>query len=345
MDNKIDLTQIEKELKNINLILSQKNEEHSITVPQLEKIENALNNVKQITVQNDKPIQIEYINNPSRLDYMTAWGTVGAVVISLLLGIIIPFIQKCIDYWKNRTKIKLKFIEYHYNKDKNILPTFFIDFKNLYEYQLYIKKAFFFIEFKGRVLPIILRLQPHDIAIIPPLSETEMIFSISSDICKDNATRIHDEEELVNFINKNHMRRNKVSPYDKIKSVYLSLDTNLGQFKINIPQWLRDNTSDSIIYLFMKDDVKFHDKIESVEDTEKVFILGMIEFHKKYCLGKKNRRKELWKWRIEEICSIIPFGGTFFDKFIYNKTSEEEKIELTPHSTTHQTHPQQNEQV
>ena len=317
--NIIDLTQIEKTLNNIDVTLSKKNTEYKVVIPQLEEIKKTLNDVKQIVVQNDKPFQIEYINNPSKLDYMTALGTVGAVIISLLLGVIIPFIRKCIYWWKNRIKIKLKFIEYHYNKDKNILPTFFIDFKNLYEYQLYIKKAFFFIEFKGRVLPIILRLQPHDIAVMPPLSETEMVFSIYSDICKDNATRIQNEEELVNFINKNHVRRNKVSPYDEIKSVYLSLDTNLGQFKINIPQWLREATSDSIIYLFMKDNFEFPDTIENVEDLKKLLVLRIKESRKRYYLGKKNRKKELWKWKIEEICDIIPFGGTFFDKFIYKQ--------------------------
>ena len=315
----VDLTHIETELHNINKSLSQDNDGYNLIVPHLDKIAKSLTDINKITIQNEDALQIAYTNKPTYLDYMTAWGTISAVIVSLLLGVIIPLIKKCINKWKNRVKIKLKYIEYYYDEAKNVAPTFYIDFKNLYEYQLYIKKVFFFIEFKGNVLPIILRLQPCDIAILPPLSEIEMVFSISSDICKDRTITILNEDELINFINKTHVHRNKISPFDEIKTVYLSLDTNLGQFKISVPKWLRDESSSTIVGLFMKDISIYSDNIVDIDNIKNLNISLKKFYQKKYRLGKKRRRKELLRWKMEDICYYLPFGCYLFEKFFCKK--------------------------
>ncbi len=333
MDKKIsNLDNIEKQLSNINTNINQigkqlSNKNIQVILPQLEETNSILDKMnsettQSIILQNDTPIQIKSVNEPTYLDYMTALGTVGAVIVSVLLGVIIPFIKKGIDWWKKRIKVKLQFIEYYYNDDEDILPTFFIDFKNLYNYQLYIKKMFFFIEFKGRVLPIILHLQSKTHAVMPPLSEAKMEFYISTDLCQNDAPIIQDEKHLIDVINKNHIHRNKISPFDKIRNVYLSLETNLGQFKINIPNWMRYATSDNIIALFMQDVFISPDNIKTddIKTDEKYHDLlrkYISETTKRYALGKKKRKRELLKWKIEELCNIIPCLGIFYDKFIY----------------------------
>ena len=250
---------------------------------------------------------------------MTAWGTLGAVIVSLLLGVVIPFIKKCIDWWNQRVKIKLKFIEYYYDEDKDLPPAFFVDLKNLYNHQLYIKRMFFFIEFKGIVLPIILRLQSKGLAVMPPLSETGMECYISADICQDEAAIIENEKELIEHINRHHVRRNKISPFDKIKNVYLSLDTNLGQFKIHIPNWMRDTSSNNIIALFMQDVFISPKEITTNENSCNLLEQYISETKRRYSLGKKKRKRELLKWKIEELCNHFPFLDIFFEKFINNK--------------------------
>lgn len=329
MDKEIvDLTDVEKQLSNINTNISRlskhlSNQNTKIILPQLEETNSILRKLnsqttENIVLQNDKAIQIEYVNQPSYLDYMTAWGTFGAVIISLLLGVIIPFIKRCMDWWSKRVKVKLRCIEYYYDKEKNISPVFFIKLKNLYNHQLYIKRIFFFIEFKGIVLPIILRLRSKDLAVMPPLSETEMEFYISADICQDETSLIENEKELIDLINKNHVHRNKISPFDKIKNVYLSLDTNLGQFKISIPNWMRDASSDNIIALFMQD-VFISSKEIKEEKGNNLLEESISETTKRYLLGKKRRKRELLKWKIEELCNHFPFLDIFFEKFIISK--------------------------
>lgn len=323
------INEIEQKLSNINDNLIHLSEQMSeaetkVFIPQLENTNVILkslrnNETRNVILQNDKAIQIETINPPNNLDYMTAWGTLGAVIVSLLLGVVIPFIKKCIDWWNQRVKVKLKFIEYYYDEDKDIPPAFFVDLKNLYNHQLHIKRIFFFIEFKGIVLPIILRLQSKGLAVMPPLSETGMECYISADICQDEAAIIENEKELIEHINRHHIRRNKISPFDKIKNVYLSLDTNLGQFKIRIPNWMRDASSDNIIALFMQDVFISPKEIKTKENSHNLLEQYISETKRRYSLGKKKRKRELLKWKIEELCNHFPFLDIFFEKFINSK--------------------------
>ena len=110
--NIIDLTQIEKTLSNIDVTLSKKNTEYKVVIPQLEEIEKSLNDVKQIVIQNDKPIQMEYINKPTYLDYLTSFGTIGAVILSLFLF-----------FGNNRDKRKsfCKIENFNINQERTIL--------------------------------------------------------------------------------------------------------------------------------------------------------------------------------------------------------------------------------
>jgi len=94
MDKEIfDLTNIEKQLSNMNTNISQlakhlSDKNTKIILPQLEETNSILHKLnsdttQNIVLQNDKAIQIEYVNQPDYLDYMTAWGTVGAVVVAI----------------------------------------------------------------------------------------------------------------------------------------------------------------------------------------------------------------------------------------------------------------------
>ncbi len=323
------INEIEQKLSNINDNLIHLSEQMSeaetkVFIPQLENTNVILKSLRNretqnVILQNDKAIQIETVNPPNNLDYVTAWGTLGAVIVSLLLGVVIPCIKKCIDWWKQRVKVKLKFIEYYYNEDKDNPPAFLIDLKNLYNHQLHIKRIFFFIEFKGIVLPIILRLQSKGLAVMPPLSETGMEFYISADICQDEASMIENEKELIEHINRHHVRRNKISPFDKIKNVYLSLDTNLGQFKISIQNWMRDASSDNIIALFMQDVFISPKEITTKENSHNILKEYIAETKRRYALGRKKRKRELLKWKIEELCNHFPFLDIFFEKFSNSK--------------------------
>ncbi len=94
MDKEVpNVENIEKQLLNISTNISQlreqlSNKEIQVVLPQLEETNSILNKLnsettQSIVLQNDKAIQIEYVNQPNFLDYMTAWGTVGAVVVAI----------------------------------------------------------------------------------------------------------------------------------------------------------------------------------------------------------------------------------------------------------------------
>ena len=62
-----------------------------VIIPQLEKTNSILEALERkktnsIILQNDKAIQIEYVNTPCYLDYMVAFGTIGTVLVSLWLA-------------------------------------------------------------------------------------------------------------------------------------------------------------------------------------------------------------------------------------------------------------------
>lgn len=84
----ITLKEIEKQLQNINRNLLQINKKDIHIQPKLNEISTVLKDMnspklQEIVLQNDTPIQIKYVNEPTYLDYMTAFGTVGAVVVAI----------------------------------------------------------------------------------------------------------------------------------------------------------------------------------------------------------------------------------------------------------------------
>ncbi|MBP3686770.1 MAG: hypothetical protein J6J35_00215 [Alphaproteobacteria bacterium] len=331
----VDLTDVEKQLSNINANISKlskhlSNQNTKIIVPQLEETNSILHKLnsqttQNIILQNDKAIQIEYVNNPSITDYLTAFGTVGAVIISLLLGVIIPLIKKCIDCWNKRVKVKLQYIEYSYDQYKT--PYFDICFNNRYEYKLHIKNIYFFVEFKGIVSPIILKLVCDDNPVIMPLSYAEFDYYIAANNNVDYPPTLDNENQIYDFINRDHKLTNKVSPFDKIKAVYLSLETNKGFFKINIPENMKENSSKPILDIFFNKLCNNENNAKS-DDIVKI-AKDFFQQQEQIKLRKKERSREVWRWKIEKLQNKLPkfffninnLKLTALRKKLYNKKS------------------------
>ena len=291
-----------------------------ITLPQLEETNSILKNMDSkelyaVTLQNDKELKIYITNEPTYLDYMTSFGTIGAVLISLLLGVIFPFFNKIRDIWNERTKLKVKFIEYFCDEKNGKSPKIFIHFENMYEFALDIKNILFFIEFKGRVLPIMLRLNSTDNLMLPQLSEERRDFYIADDYVSKKPKALKDEQAILNFINERHVIRNKVSPYDDIKNTYIVVETNIGQLKINIPKWMRETSCDEIIGLYMKDVFAIPGIYEGNDYEKQIMNLrdSIKEVTHRVIKGKKERKKELRKWMWEDFLCYVPLD-TLYDR-------------------------------
>lgn len=291
-----------------------------VTFPQLEETNSILKNINSkelyaVTLQNDKELKIHITNEPTYLDYMTSFGTIGAVLISLLLGVIFPFFNKIRNIWIGRTKLKVKFIEYFCDEKNGKSPKIFIHFENMYKFALDIKNILFFIEFKGHVLPIILRLNSLDNLMLPQLSEERRDFYIADDYVSKKPKALKDEQEILNFINERHVMRNKVSPYDDIKNTYIVVETNIGQIKINIPKWMRETSCDEIIGLYMKDVFAIPGIYEGNDYEKQIMNLrdGIKEVSRRVKKGKKERRKELRKWMWEDFLCYVPLD-TLYDR-------------------------------
>ncbi|MBP5161350.1 MAG: hypothetical protein ILP11_04850 [Alphaproteobacteria bacterium] len=257
----------------------------------------------QNALQNEQIIQIDISNEPTQLDYITAYSTLGAVLISVLLGVIFPFLSALKKIWKNRIRLKLKFIEYSYDKGTGKPPIFHLHFQNMYEHPLYIKNILLFIKFKTHVLPIILRLCNKKDLLLSQLSEEKMDLYIANNYSTVKKQPLKNEQEILDFINQDRERCNKVSPYDKIKSVYLFIETNTGQIKINVPKWMRDFSSDEIIGLYLKD--------VFISPKGKDLKKYMHEVSQRYKKGANNRKKELWNWKIEKFFCLIPLDTLY----------------------------------
>ena len=275
----------------------------------MEYFNNDLQNVKENSVFKQVVSQPIYINNkPTHLDYISAFSTLGAVIISILLGVIFPFCIKLKEIWKHRIKLKLKYIEYYYDKARKKHPTFFICFQNMYDHPLYIKNILFYIKFKTHVLPVILRLCTPQKLILPQLLEEKYDFYIAHDYFLTKPHPLQNEQEILNFINQKHELFNKISPYDKIKEVYLLMETNIGQIKINIPKWMRDISADEIMALYLQDIFKIPEK--SKNNVNKY----IDNVFKKYKEGRKKRKYEILKWKIEKFLYYISLD-TIYENF------------------------------
>lgn len=96
---------IEQQILKLNnaiqqLVKNVSTKETNVIVPQLDDTNSILRaiqnkNIQNVVLQNDKAFQIEYINKPTVLDYMTAYGTAGAVIVSLFFM-----------FWNNRDQRK-----------------------------------------------------------------------------------------------------------------------------------------------------------------------------------------------------------------------------------------------
>lgn len=307
---------------NLHQCFSKSNESVEVLLPQPSEVKALSEDINFTEYENlsqrAENIQIDISNEPTQLDYITAYSTLGAVIISVLLGVIFPFVNNIRKIWAQRIKLKLKFIEYYYDKKK--YPIFFIDFKNMYEYPLHIKNVLFFIKFKTHVLPIILRLCTKKALILPQLSEEKINFYIAHDFSLQKTHPLKNEQKILNFINKKHEIRNKISPYDKIKSVYLLIETNIGQIKINVPKWMRDTSSDEILALYLQDVFAMPDKLDLKKHSLKKY---MDDVATRYKNGRKERKHELWKWKIEDFFCHIPLDTVYmnFKRMIQRKKS------------------------
>lgn len=60
-------------------------------------------------------------------------------------------------------------------------------------------------------------------------------------------------------------------------------------------------------------------EIITKENSHNLLEQYISETKRRFSLGKKKRKRELLKWKIEELCNHFPFLDIFFEKFINSK--------------------------